>query len=158
MIKIPAGVEDGQQIRLSGEGEPNPYGGLRGNLFIQIAVQEHDYFTRENDNVIYELPINVAQAALGEEVEVPTLDGTAKIKIPAGVQDGKSIRLQGKGIPHLNSQGRGDEQVIIRIAVPQNLTDQQKKLFQELAKSLNSEDSRSKSGKDKGIFSGFKKP
>ncbi len=157
MIKIPAGVEDGQQVRLSGEGEPNPYGGMRGNLFIHIAVQEHEYFTRENDNVIYELPINVAQAALGEEVEVPTLEGTVKVKVPAGVQDGKSIKLTGKGIPHLNSPGRGDQQVIVRIEVPQNLTDQQKKLFQELAKSLN-EDGKAKGGKDKGIFSGFKKP
>ncbi len=159
LIKVPPGVEDGQQIRLSGEGEPNPFGGMRGHLYVHIAVQEHEYFTRENDNVIYEMPVNVAQAALGEEIEVPTLEGSAKVKVPAGVQDGKSIKLPGKGIPHLGSPGRGDQLVVVRIAVPQNLTDQQKKLFQELAKSLNGpEDARSKNGKDKGIFSGFKKP
>jgi molecular chaperone DnaJ len=108
MVNIPAGVEDGSRIRLSSEGEAGTRGGPNGDLLIDLTVEKHPLFTREEDNLIYELPVNFAQAALGTEVEVPTLDGTAKIKIQAGSQNGAIFRLKGKGVTHLRSGGRGD--------------------------------------------------
>jgi len=137
LIKIPAGVDDGSQIRLSGEGETGIRGGSSGNLYVTLSVLEHKFFTRDNDNILYELPINFAQAALGAEVEVPTLEGKAKLKIPAGSQTGKVFRLKGQGIPRLHRSGRGDQLVSLFVATPDKLTEKQRQLFQELDKSLN---------------------
>ena len=122
-------------MRLRGEGETGTRGGSPGNLYITMSVQPHKFFTRDDDDVIYELPINFAQAALGDEVEVPTLDSKTKLKIPAGTQTGEVFQFKGKGIPHLHRRGRGDQLVKLLIVTPESLTKEQRRLFQELAKS-----------------------
>ena len=136
LVKIPAGVDDGSQIRLSSEGQSGTRGGPSGNLYIAVSVAEHEYFRRDDDNILYQLPINFAQAALGAEVEVPTLDGNTKLKIPAGSQTGTVFQLKGKGIPHLHRRGCGDQLVRLFVATPDSLTKHQRQLFQELADTL----------------------
>ncbi len=138
LVKIPAGVDDGSQIRLRGEGEVGLRGGPSGNLYVTLSVLPHEFFTRDGDNILYELPVNFAQAALGAEVEVPTLDGKAKLKLPAGSQTGKVFRLKGKGAPYLQRNGRGDQLVTLVVVTPDSLTKQQRQIFEELAKSLGS--------------------
>ncbi len=135
-VTIPAGVDDCFQIRLRGEGDAGVWGGNAGNLYVSISVQEHAFFGREGNNVIYELPINFAQAALGDEVEVPTLDGKTCLKINPGTQADTVVPLKGKGIPYLDRQGRGDQLVKIRVITPDKLDEEQRQLFLELAKSL----------------------
>jgi len=135
-IKIPAGVDEGSQIRLSGEGEAGTRGGSPGNLYITLSVEPHEFFTRDDDNILYELPINIAQAALGVEIEVPTLDGKTKLRVSAGSQTGKVFRLKGKGVPHLRRSGCGDQLVSLFVVTPDSLTQKQRQLFQELANSL----------------------
>jgi len=135
-VKIPAGVDEGSQIRLSGEGEAGTRGGPSGNLYITLSVRQHKLFTRDGDDILYELPINFAQAALGAEVEVPALNGTTKLKIPAGSQTGEVFRLKNKGIPHLHGSGRGDQLVTLFVVTPDSLTQKQRQLFEELASSL----------------------
>jgi len=137
-VKIPAGVDDSSQIRLSGEGETGIRGGSSGNLYVTLSVEQHEFFTRDGDNILYELPINFAQAALGTEVEVPTLDGKTKLKVPAGSQTGIVFRVKAQGIPHLHRSGRGDQLVVLIVVTPDSLTKQQRQLFQELASSLSS--------------------
>ncbi len=138
-VKVPAGVDDGTQIRLSGEGEPGAYGGPPGNLYVALSVKPHRYFRRQDHNIILELAINVAQAALGDEITVPTLDGEEKLAIPSGTQTGTVFRLRGKGVPYLRRNGRGDQLVIVQVMVPTKLTEEQKRLFKELAKTLGKE-------------------
>ena len=135
-VKIPAGVDDGSQIRLSGEGEAGERGGSSGNLYITLRVLPHQFFTRDGDNILYELPINFAQAALSAEVTVPTLYGEVKLKVPAGSQTGKVFQLRGKGIAHFHRSGHGDQLVRLRVVTPEKLNKVQRRLFQELAKSL----------------------
>ena len=139
IVAIPAGVDTGTQIRLAGEGQPGVNGGPNGNLYIAIQVKAHKYFRRRETDVLLDLDINVAQAALGAEVEIPTVDGPAKLKIPAGTQPGKVLRLRGKGVPHLRGNGRGDQLVIVNVDIPARLNNDQRKLFEQLAKSLGSE-------------------
>ncbi len=136
LVKIPAGVEDGSQIRIRGEGDVGTRGGPSGNLYITVSVEQHELFTRDGDNILYELPINFAQAALGAEVEVPTLDGEVKLKVPAGSQTDKVFRLKNKGIFHLHRSGCGDQLVTLLVVTPDSLTEKQRQLFQELANSL----------------------
>lgn len=144
-VKIPAGVDNDTQIRLSGEGGPGVNGGPAGNLYVVIYVKKHDFFQRRGDDIFLDLQINVAQAALGDEVVVPTIDGEEKLLITPGTQSGVVYRLRGKGVPRLDRSGRGahvgrgDQHVIIQVAIPHNLTDQQKKLFQELSRTLGKE-------------------
>jgi len=135
-VRVPAGVDDENVIRLSGEGDAGSRGGSAGNLYVAINVRQHEYFTREGDNIVYELPVNFAQAALGTEVEVPTLYGAAKLKVPSGSQTGRVFRLKDKGIPHLRGSGRGDQMVVLRLVTPESLSKEQRKLFEELAKML----------------------
>jgi molecular chaperone DnaJ len=135
-VKIPAGIDDGNGIRLSGEGNAGSRGGPAGNLYVIVTVKKHEYYTREGDNIITNLPINFAQAALGAEVEVPTLYGPAVLKIPSGSQTGKIFRLKDKGVPRLHGSGKGDQMVIIRVMTPESLNREQRRLFEELAKSL----------------------
>ena len=135
LVKIPAGVDNGTQIRLMGEGETGARGGSSGNLYITLSVQPHQFFSRDGDDILYELPINFAQAALGAKVEVPTLDGEVKLKIPAGCQTGKVFQLKKRGIPHLHRSGRGDHLVTLRVVTPDKLTKKQYQLFEELANS-----------------------
>jgi molecular chaperone DnaJ len=135
-VQIPAGVDDGTQIRLSGEGGPGTYGGPSGSLFLLLEVQPHKFFKRRENDILLNLDINVAQAALGAEIEVPTLDGNEKLKIPSGTQPGRVFHMKGKGVPHLRRNGRGDQLVIINVAVPSRLTKEQRELFEQLAESL----------------------
>jgi molecular chaperone DnaJ len=133
-VKIPAGVDNGQQIRLSGEGEAGPKGGPAGNLYVVLDVKPHPFFKREGSDVFYELPISFAQAALGDEIEVPTIDGKLMLTVPAGTQTGKTFRLREKGVPHLRGMGRGDEYVAVRVRTPTQLSARERELFGELAK------------------------
>ena len=139
IVPIPAGVDNGTQIRLSGEGQPGSNGGPTGNLYIEIRVKAHQFFRRKGDDLLLDLNINVAQAALGADIEVPTIDGTAKLSIPAGTQPGKIFRLKGKGVPNVRGGNRGDQLVIVNIEVPQRLTQDQRELFEKLAKTLGTE-------------------
>jgi len=150
-VRIPAGVDDGSQIRLSGEGEAGTRGGSPGDLYITLSVEQHEIFVRDGDNILYELPVNFAQAALGAEVEIPTLDGKTKLKVPAGSQTGTVFRLRGKGIPHLRRNGRGDQLVMLVVVTPASLTEKQRQLFQELAGSFSSAN-MPPPGKWKGLF------
>jgi len=150
-VNIPAGVDDGSQIRLSGEGEAGTRGGSPGNLYIALSVKEHEFFTRSDDDILYELPINLAQAALGTEVEVPTLEGESKLKIPAGSQTGQVFRLKGKGVAHLHGNGRGDQLVTLFVVTPDSLTEKQRQLLRELGDSL-SQANMPKPKKWKGFY------
>ncbi len=139
LVKIPAGVDDGSQIRLSSEGEAGTKGGSPGNLYVALSVLEHEFFTLDGDDIYYELPVNLVQAALGAEVEVPTLDGKTKLKVPPGSQTGSVFRLKGKGFPHLHRNRRGDQLVMLFVVTPKSLTEKQRQLLRELADSLGPE-------------------
>lgn len=130
-VNIPAGVDDGQQIRISGEGEGGKNGGPAGDLYIVLRVKSHEYFDREGDDIYLEVPITFAQAALGDEIEVPTLTERVKMKIPAGTQTGKYFRLKGKGVPKLRGMGTGDQHVKVTVVTPTNLTEEQKELLRQ---------------------------
>jgi molecular chaperone DnaJ len=136
MVKIPAGVDDGSRIRLSGEGDAGARGGSPGNLYLNLSIKEHEFFRRDGDDILYELPINFAQAALGAEVDVPTLWGNVKLKIPAGSQAEQVFQLKNKGVPHLRGRGQGDQLVKLVVVTPESLTKKQRQLFEELAKDL----------------------
>ncbi len=135
-VTVPPGVDDGNGIKLRGEGDAGSRGGTPGNLYVVLSVAKHEFFVRDGDNVLFELPVNFAQAALGTEVEVPTLYGKEKLKISAGSQTGKVLRLKDKGIPHLHGSGRGDHLVRLCVVTPESLNKEQRKLFEDLAKSL----------------------
>ncbi len=135
-VRVPAGVDSGNQLRLRGEGDAGTRGGPPGDLYVSISVEEHEFFARDGNDIRYELPLNFAQAALGTEVEVPTLDGTSKLKIPAGSQTGTIFRFKGKGFPHLGRRGHGDQLVMLFVATPESLTGEQKRLLRELEDSL----------------------
>ena len=139
VVEIPAGVDSGTQIRLSGEGQPGINGGPKGDLFIAINVRPHKYFRRRNDDIMLDLDINIAQATLGADVSVPTVDGDATLKIPSGIQPGKVLRMRDKGVPHLRGSGRGDQLVLINVEVPKRLDEEQRELFEQLAESLGTE-------------------
>jgi molecular chaperone DnaJ len=114
-------------------------GGPNGNLYITIQVQPHKFFRRRETDIVLDLDINIAQAALGAEVEVPTVDGMTRLKIPAGTQPGKVLRMRAKGVPHLRGNGRGDQLVVVNVDIPSRLTSEQRQLFEQLATSLGSE-------------------
>jgi len=135
-VKVPAGINNGSQIRLSSEGNAGDKGGPPGNVYINLEVAPHKIFGRSGDDIIYELPLNFAQAALGNELEIPTLYGDTKLKIPSGSQTGDTLRLKNKGASHLGRHGQGDQLVRIQVVTPEKLSRQQKKLFEELAESL----------------------
>lgn len=130
-IKVPAGINEGQQIRVAGKGEPGINGGPPGDLYVVIQIKPHEFFERDGDNIYCELPINFAQAALGDELEVPTVHGKVRLKVPAGTQSGKTFRLKGKGAPNVRGRGYGDQLIKVRVVTPTNLTDKQKELLRE---------------------------
>ncbi|WP_096201319.1 molecular chaperone DnaJ [Bacillus sp. FJAT-45350] len=132
-VKVPAGVDNGQQIRISGQGEDGVNGGPPGDLYVVFSVKDHELFERDGDDVFLEMPLTITQVALGDEIEVPTLHGKVKIKIPAGTQTGKVFRLRGKGIPNVHGRGHGDQHVIVKVNTPTNLTEKQKDLLREFA-------------------------
>ena len=129
--KVPAGVDQGSRVRLSGQGEAGTRGGGYGDLYLYIFIKPHKFFNRQGSDVIVEVPISFVQAALGDTVRVPTLDGPVDLKIPAGIQSGKVLRMKGRGIPFLRGSGRGDQHVRIKVLTPQNLSDRQKELLKE---------------------------
>jgi molecular chaperone DnaJ len=135
-VKIPPGVDANTQIRLAGEGEPGSKGGPPGNLYVILKVRKHRHFRRDGTDILYDLTINFAQAALGDEVTVPTVDGEVNLAIPPGTQYGSVLTIKGKGVPFLHSDRRGDQRVQIKIATPTKLTKEQKQLLHELARSL----------------------
>ena len=135
VVNIPAGVDDGINVRVTGEGEVSSRGGTPGNLYVVLTVKPHPFFKRQGNDVLYELPISFTQAALGDEVEVPTVDSkTTMLKIPAGTQSNRSFRLKGMGIHVVHSSARGDEHVIVKVVTPTNLTPEQKTLLEEFAR------------------------
>jgi molecular chaperone DnaJ len=138
-VTIPPGVDHGTQIRLAGEGEMGNRGGSPGNLYVVLTVEPHPIFQRRGDDVLLELQVNVAQAALGAEVKVPTLEGDEDISIAPGTQSGTVVRLRNKGVPHLRHNGRGDQLVLVRVAVPTKLSREQRRLFKELGQTLDPE-------------------
>ncbi|MEW6611419.1 MAG: molecular chaperone DnaJ [Pseudomonadota bacterium] len=129
-VKIPAGVDTGDRIRLSGEGEPGERGGPAGDLYVQIRIKPHPIFQREGDNLACEVPISFTRAALGGELEVPTLSGRAKLRIPHGTQSGQVFRLRGKGVKGVRSQMPGDLLCRMKVEVPVNLTERQRELLE----------------------------
>ncbi|MDR4936228.1 molecular chaperone DnaJ [Rossellomorea marisflavi] len=132
-VKIPAGIDDGQQLRVSGQGEPGINGGPAGDLYVVFHVRNHDFFERNGDDVYCEMPITFAQAALGDEIEVPTLHGKVKLKVPGGTQTGTRFRVKGKGVPNVRGYGTGDQHVLIKVVTPSKLTEKQKQLLREFA-------------------------
>jgi len=152
-VKIPSGVDEGDRIRLTGEGEPGMNGGPAGDLYVQMSIKAHPVFQREADDLHCEMPISFVTAALGGEIEIPTLDGAAQIKIPAETQSGKTFRLRGKGIKGVRSAAHGDLYCHVVIETPINLTSRQKELLREF-EDINQKDSdrhnpRAKSWMDK---------
>lgn len=133
-VQIPAGIEDGQAVRVRGEGEPGADGSARGDLHVNVHVKPHPFFERHRSDLVCRMPISFTQAALGTVVEVPTIDGRAELKIPAGTQHGQAFRLRGQGLPSLRGGGRGDEIVQVMIEIPTRLNREQERLLREFAR------------------------
>jgi len=151
-VKIPAGVTDGAQMRLSGEGDAGLRGGPAGNLYVDINVRAHETFIRDGNDLILPLHVNVAQAVLGSEVQIPGIDGHAQpLNVPAGTQHGHEFRLRGQGVPHLRGRGRGDLRVHVVVEIPTKLSSQQRELFEQLAEELDVP--TSSGGEEDGVFS-----
>jgi molecular chaperone DnaJ len=132
-VKIPAGVETGSRLRIAGEGEAGTQGGASGDLYVVIHVAEHEDFERQGSNLYSSVPVTFAQAALGSQVNVKTLDGQHDLKIPAGTQTGTVFRVKGQGMPMLGGRGRGDLFVAVTVVTPTTLTREQRKLLEQLA-------------------------
>jgi molecular chaperone DnaJ len=139
IVAVPAGVDQGTQIRMAGEGQPGLFGGPNGNLYIAINVKPHKLFRRREYDILMDLTINVAQAVLGTELSIQTIDGKEKLHIPAGTQSGKILTLKNKGVPRLRGNGRGDMHVMIHVEIPTRLSKDQRKLFEQLAETLGTE-------------------
>ena len=133
-IKVPAGIDTGNQLRVAGKGEAGANGGPNGDIYIEFSVKSHPLFIREDNDIYVKLPITITDAVLGCKKEIPTLDGSVKLTIPEGSETGDKHRLRGKGISNVNGYGKGDMYVILDVKIPEKLTKEQKKLFQELSK------------------------
>ncbi len=157
IVKIPAGVDTGSRLRISGEGDPGIYGGPSGDLFVVLNVEEHPFFKREGNEIFCEVPISFPQAALGAEIEVPTLDGTSKIKIPHGTPSGRIFHIKGKGFTRVGGHVRGDQVVRVYVDVPRKLTPRQKELLEEFTQSDGDEVAKTFKEKIKDLFSGAEK-
>lgn len=156
-LKIPAGVDTGSRLRMQGEGGPGQLGGPPGDLYIYIRVNPHPIFKRQGYELTCEVPISFVDAALGAEITVPTLDGEHKITIPEGTQTGTVFKVRGKGVPHLRSRRRGDQNVVVKVAVPTRLSARQKQLLREFAREESEEQNDNDNPKkDKGFFDKFK--
>ncbi|MBD0409890.1 molecular chaperone DnaJ [Pseudoalteromonas distincta] len=155
-VKIPAGVDTGDRIRLTGEGEAGMHGAPSGDLYVQVSVREHEIFVREANNLYCEVPISFTTAGLGGEIQVPTLDGRAKLKIPSETQTGKMFRMRGKGVKSVRSGAQGDLICKVVIETPVNLNERQRELLQELDESMGADSSKNRP-KEQGFFDGVKK-
>lgn len=138
-VSIPAGIDDNSSLRLTGQGEASPDGGLAGNAYVRINVAPHARFTRRDRTIYDQIRVNVAQAALGDELEVETIDGSVAFKLPEGTQSGQQFRLKGRGAPSVGGTDRGDQIVTVQVATPKKLTTEQRELFAQLADTLDSE-------------------
>lgn len=156
-VKVPAGVDSGSRLRMSGEGEPGAHGGPPGDLYIIIDIKEHMVFVRRGNDIYCAMSITFPQAVMGAEIEVPTLEGTANLKIPPGTPSGKAFHMRGKGIPRLGGHGKGDEVVVVNIEVPKQITPRQKELLEEFAQINGDKTSKTFKDKLKDIFSGAEK-
>ena len=132
-VTIPAGVDDGQQLRVSGQGEPGINGGPAGDLYIVFSVKRHEQFERDGDDIYYELKLTFPQASLGDEIEVPTIHGRVKLRIPAGTQSGAQFRIKDKGVKNVHGYGMGHQYVIVKVLTPTKLTEKQKQLLRDFA-------------------------
>ncbi|MGE0875975.1 MAG: molecular chaperone DnaJ [Burkholderiales bacterium] len=150
-VKIPAGVDEGDRVRLSGEGEPGVNGGPPGDLYVQVHVKPHSVFQRDNDDLHCEMPVSFTVAALGGEIEIPTLDGSARLKVPAETQSGKAFRLRGKGIKGVRSHAPGDLICHVVVETPVHLTERQKELLREF-EDINQEDAGRHNPRTKSWF------
>ena len=142
-VKIPPGVNTGSRVRVAGKGEAGEAGRPAGDLFLVVKVRPHPLFKREGNNILCSIPVTVTEAALGSEIEVPTVSGTARLKIPPGTQSGQKFRLRGRGVPATRGGGRGDELVEVRIVLPERLTERSREILREFAQ-LNPQDPRKK--------------
>jgi molecular chaperone DnaJ len=150
---MPAGVDNGSRLRIAGEGEAGEMGGPRGDLYVMVHVKEHDVFERRDANLYCSIPISFTQAALGDEITVPTLEGEETLRISEGTQSGSVFRIKGKGMPILGGRGRGDQYVAVNIITPTNLSREQRRLLEEFSKLEESgEDDRGIMDKVKDIF------
>ncbi|MBI5797896.1 molecular chaperone DnaJ [Candidatus Woesearchaeota archaeon] len=150
-VQVPAGVADGMNLRLSGEGEAGEFASRAGDLFVELFVAKHDIFMRKGDDIYVQFPISFSQAGLGDAVIIPTIRGEVKMKIPAGTESGTTLRLKGEGVENVNGSSVGDEMVIIQVRTPQKLSAKQKKLLEELA-----HENKEKLHVEKGWFDRFK--
>jgi molecular chaperone DnaJ len=155
-VKIPAGVDNGDRIRLTGEGEAGPPGTPPGDLYVEVRVREHDIFRRDGDDLHCEVPIRISQAALGDTVNVPTLEGEAEIRIPAETQAGKTFRLRGKGVKSVRSRGAGDLYCRVVVETPVNLTAEQRELLEKFEATFTGEDVRRHSPRSATFLDGVK--
>lgn len=153
-VRIPAGVDTGSRLKMTGEGEPGAKGGQSGDLYIVMDIEPHAFFTREGLDIYCEVPINFVQAVLGTDIEVPTLEGTAKMKVPHGTQPGTSFRLKSKGIPRLGTSSRGDQVVVVNLVVPKKVNSRQRAILEEFDKLSEDDSSTSIKDKLKNIFAG----
>jgi molecular chaperone DnaJ len=135
-VKVPAGVEEGTRIRYGGEGDVGRVGGPRGDLYVVLSVRAHDYFERHGYDLYCVLPISFPQAAMGDDFEIPGIDGAVNIKIPEGTQSGKELRIRGRGVPYLNERGKGDLIVKVVVQIPRKLNRAQRDLVAKLAESM----------------------
>ena len=149
-IDIPAGVQDGMQLSISGKGNVGERGGSNGDLIVQIEEEPHAQLQRDGLNVAFDLHLSFPEAVFGTQVEVPTIDGRAKIKIPPGTHSGKIFRLKGKGFPHVNSYEKGDQLIHVNIWTPQSVSPEEKEMLEKLATSPNFEPKPEKN--DKSFF------
>jgi molecular chaperone DnaJ len=131
-VKIPAGVDNGSKVRMAGMGAPGANGGPPGDVYIITRVRPHHYFERKGDNLYSEAKVTVKEAALGEKIEIPTVDGVVMLSMPSGVQTGQQLKLKGKGVPHFGGAGVGDHYVTIQVVTPTNITEKGKELLREL--------------------------
>jgi len=131
-VKIPAGVDNGSKVRVAGKGEQGYEGGKSGDLYLVIRIRPHPFFRREEENIICDVPVTFKEAALGAEIEVPTVDGKAYVRIPSATQSGQKLRLRGKGAQRVDGSGRGDQIVVVKIVVPKNLSERAKRLIEDL--------------------------
>ena len=135
-VKVPPGVEDGTRIRYAGEGDAGRLAGPKGDLYVILSIRPHDFFERQGHDLHCVIPISFPQAALGDEIEIPGIDGPVSIKIPEGTQSGKEVRVRGRGVPYLNERGKGDLVVKVVVQVPRKLSRQQREVVNKLAETL----------------------
>ena len=138
-VTIPPGIDESATLRMSGQGEAGPQGGQPGNLYVKFKIEQHPLFTRQNKTIYLQIGINVAQAALGDEIDIDTIDGPVSLRIPSGTQSGQQFRLRGKGVPDMRGGDRGDQIVTVQVLVPRELSPEQRDLFGQLGETLGSE-------------------